>query len=449
LTAVKAKREKVMDYINRLDNYEGEEIAKICQEDKYQLYEEALVIYKKFDQHVEAIRVLLNKQNDIRGAQEFAEKTNLPEVWSELGKAQLDQNLLREAIESFIKAKDPSMYMVVINIGQNQECWEELVQFLLMARTSLKEQMIDSELIFSYAKCGDKYLGEMENFISEPNQADILKTGDRCFASRLYNAAQLLYQKAGNNQKLAEVYVMLKKYAMALEAARKANIPKVWKAVCFSCVRAGEFKSAATCGLNIIIHPDHLDDVIQHYEKFGHSEELINLLEQGLGHQRTHNGIFTDCGIMYAKYQPQRLMDHINQHSGRLHIPRLIRACEQYQMWPEAVQLHQKYDQFDMAITTMMEHSPSAWKHDVFAQNITKVANYDLYYRAMMFYLEEEPMLLNDLLKLLAQRIDLNKCVQVMKKTGYIALIEPFLKSVQFQNVATVNEALNEIYLEK
>ena len=96
-----------------------------------------------------------------------------------------------------------------------------------------------------------------------------------------------------------------------------------------------------------------------------------------------------------------------------------------------------------------MEHSPSAWKHDVFAQNITKVANYDLYYRAMMFYLEEEPMLLNDLLKLLAQRIDLNKCVQVMKKTGYIALIEPFLKSVQFQNVATVNEALNEIYLEK
>jgi len=77
---------------------------------------------------------------------------------------------------------------------------------------------------------------------------------------------------------------MLKKYAMALEAARKANIPKVWKAVCFSCVRAGEFKSAAVCGLNIIIHPDHLEDVIQHYEKFGYSEELINLLEQGLGH---------------------------------------------------------------------------------------------------------------------------------------------------------------------
>jgi hypothetical protein len=42
-----------------------------------------------------------------------------------------------------------------------------------MARKTLKEQIIDSELIFSYAKCGDKYIGELENFISEPNQGDL------------------------------------------------------------------------------------------------------------------------------------------------------------------------------------------------------------------------------------------------------------------------------------
>lgn len=35
-----------------------------------------------------------------------------------------------------------------------------------------------------------------------------------------------------------------------------------------------------------------------------------------------------------------------------------------------------------------------------------------------------------------------------MKRTGYIALITPFLKSVQNQNISAVNEALNEIYLE-
>jgi len=95
---------------------------------------------------------------------------------------------------------------------------------------------------------------------------------------------------------------MLKQFALALEAARKADIPKVWKEVCFACVRAKEFKAAVSCGLNIIIHPDHLEDVIQQYEKFGYYEELINLLEQGMSHERTHNGIFTDLGILYAKY---------------------------------------------------------------------------------------------------------------------------------------------------
>jgi len=59
----------------------------------------------------------------------------------------------------------------------------------------------------------------------------------------------------------------------------------------------------------------------------------------------------------------------------------------------------------------MMEHSPTAFKHEIFTQNIIRVTNYDLYYRAMIFYLEEQPMQLNDLLKLLAKKIDLVKCV--------------------------------------
>lgn len=42
----------------------------------------------------------------------------MPEVWSELGRAYLDQSMLPEAIESFIKAEDPSSYMAVINMSQ-------------------------------------------------------------------------------------------------------------------------------------------------------------------------------------------------------------------------------------------------------------------------------------------------------------------------------------------
>ena len=107
------------------------------------------------------------------------------------------------------------------------------------------------------------------------------------------------------------------------------------------------------------------------------------------------------------------------------------------------------YEQDNQAITTMMEHSPIAFKHEQFCMSISKVSNHDLFYRAIIFYLEEDPMLLNDLLNLIKSKIDLAKCVNVMKKTGYILLIEPFLKGCQSQNVAAVNEALNQIYLEK
>ena len=59
--------------------------------------------------------------------------------------------------------------------------------------------MIDSELVFAYAKCGTRYLPDLEAFISEPTQADIQKCGDRCFDDRLYEAAKLLYTQVGNN----------------------------------------------------------------------------------------------------------------------------------------------------------------------------------------------------------------------------------------------------------
>lgn len=159
-------------------------------------------------------------------------------------------------------------------------------------------------------------------------------------------------------------------------------------------------------------------------------------------------GIYTELGVMYAKYDPDRLMDHIRTYAQKINIPKLIRSCAKWHMWPEAVFLYTQYEEFDNAVLSMMEHSPSCWRHDVFVQNILKVANLDLYYRALIFYLEEQPMLLNDLLKLLAMKIDLPKCVSVMRKAGHLALIEPFLKSVQNQNVAAVNEALNEIYVE-
>src|SRR3546814_13378462 len=48
LTAIRADKEKVFDFINRLDHFDGPEIARIAGGDEYQLYEEAFAIYVKF-----------------------------------------------------------------------------------------------------------------------------------------------------------------------------------------------------------------------------------------------------------------------------------------------------------------------------------------------------------------------------------------------------------------
>ena len=39
---------QVMEYVNRLDNFDGPDIAKIAASEQHELYEEALTIYMKF-----------------------------------------------------------------------------------------------------------------------------------------------------------------------------------------------------------------------------------------------------------------------------------------------------------------------------------------------------------------------------------------------------------------
>lgn len=59
LTAIKADRTRVMEYINRLDNYDAPDIANIAINN--QLYEEAFAIFKKFDVNTSAIQVLIEQ----------------------------------------------------------------------------------------------------------------------------------------------------------------------------------------------------------------------------------------------------------------------------------------------------------------------------------------------------------------------------------------------------
>lgn len=121
------------------------------------------------------------------------------------------------------------MFERVIVLNQSMLEKQDLVKYLLMARKTLKDRKVDNELIYAYAKGGEKYLSALESFVTDPNQADILVCGERCFDEKLFLAAEILFKRIHNNQMLAKTYVMLKKFPQAFDAARKADIPKVWK----------------------------------------------------------------------------------------------------------------------------------------------------------------------------------------------------------------------------
>merc|ERR1712217_219958 len=151
---------------------------------------------------------------------------------------------------------------------------------------------------------------------------------------------------------------------------------------------------------------------------------------------------------MYAKYKPEKLMDFIKLNTAKLNIPKLIQACERHYHWQEAVHLFTAYDEFDSAANCMMAHSPVAFSHDQFQMIMQKVSNTEIYYRAITFYIEEQPMKVNSLLSTIQKNIDHARVVQQARKGNFLPLILPYLKSVQVHNISAVNDAINELYTE-
>jgi clathrin heavy chain len=85
LTAMKADSTRVMEYIQKLDNYDALDIANFAITKK--LYEEAFEIFRKFDLNASAMKVLLENIQDIHRAYEFAEKVSESAVWGLLDAA--------------------------------------------------------------------------------------------------------------------------------------------------------------------------------------------------------------------------------------------------------------------------------------------------------------------------------------------------------------------------
>jgi clathrin heavy chain len=446
LTAIKADPTRVKDYVLKLDKYDAPDIANIAIGSE--LFEEAFVIFNKFKMATNAIEVLISHIRNLDRATEFADRIAQPDVYSKLGKAQLDAGLVKQAIVSFLKADDPEFFSEVIYAANSAGMYEDLVKYLEMCIKKMKSPAIESELVYTYAKVNK--LGELETFISTPGCcANVLDTGDRCFHEGLYEAAKILFSNISNFAKLAQALVKLGEYAAAVESATKANSIRTWKEVLIACVDAQEFRLAQTAGLNIIVHADELEEVLMIFESRGHFSELITLFEAAQNNERAHVALFTELAGLYSKYKEEKLMDFLKAQYNKINIPKVIHYTQINSQWPELTFLYIHYDEFDNAALTIMNHSSDAWEHPLFKEVIPKVANTDLTYKAVQFYLAEHPTLINDLMTALVNRVDHGRVVGLVRRANLLPLVKPYLVAVQEKNVAPVNEALNELYIEE
>ena len=457
LTAIRADSSRVAQYIDELDNFDAKDIALICLSENHMLYEEGYSIYVKFakpeftpdkeeqiEMYVAATGVLVDYMKDLDRAKTYASTVDEKPVWSKLGKAQLSEKMTADAIDSFINANDASEYVQLCADANESEIWTELIPFLIMARKSLQENVLDTELIYAYAKTDN--LAELEKFVTGPNVANIQSIGDRCFSEALYNAAKILFTNINNNSKLALCHIHLAEYREAVAAATKANNVSTWKQVCFACLRASEFRLAAICGLEVIKFPDHVDEIVSYYSDLGFFPQLVSLFEQGLGLEEAHIGIFTELAILYTKHVPEKVMEHCKVFFSKLNVAKVVKACERARLYEPAVYLYMTDKQYDSAVKVMMDRAPS-FNNELFLDSIVKVRNTEILYKAAAFYINSHPTKFTRLMEVMEPLVDHSRIVNQLRRTGDWALQvgQTFMKSVQKENASAINEALNEV----
>ncbi|CAI5760574.1 unnamed protein product [Candida verbasci] len=445
LTAIKADSSKVSNYIEKLDKFDPSEIAPLCIDNG--LNEEAFEVYDKFEMRSEAMKVLVEDIVSLDRAEQYAEKYDTSELWYQLGTAQLDGLRIPEAIESYVKSNNPDNFNQVIEIAEHAGKEEELIKFLEMARGTLREPVIDGAIINAYATL-DR-LSDMEKFVNGSNVADLESIGDKLFEAKNYKGAKILYSNVSKYSKLATTLVYLGDYQSAVDCARKASNISVWKQVNSACIENKEFRLAQICGLNLIIDAEELPELVKTYEYNGYFNELISLFESGLGLERAHMGMFTELAILYSKYKPDQVMEHLKLFWSRINIPKVLTACEEAHLYPELIFLYCHYEEWDNAALTMIEKSEVAFDHSSFKEIIVKCPNLEIYYKAIQFYMNENPSLLVDLLSVLTPKLDLPRVVRMFIQSDNLPMIKPFLISVLDKNNSVVNSAYHDLLIEE
>ena len=86
-------------------------------------------------------QVLIVNISNLDRAYEFAERCNESAVWSLLAKAQLDEGMVKESIDSYIKADDPTTFTEVIEAANN--CGEYVCPYVSLSEHAILKALME------------------------------------------------------------------------------------------------------------------------------------------------------------------------------------------------------------------------------------------------------------------------------------------------------------------
>lgn len=489
-TSMRVDSEKFHEYSMRLNHYDWNDVATMALEE-YSLYEEGLAIYKKNNAHLKVMETYLNKLDDLENAEIYARQISDPKVFLLIAQKQLtgchedpksitlpeeyarNKTLIQKSISNYSLAEQCKEIKKLIKVAEDYECYGELIVFFekMKQAKTLPPTEVDSEFAYCLAKTGQT--SALQNLITNSCHVNAQIIGDRLYQEiltgaekQLYEPTILLYRKVNNNIRLTNCFLLLGDLENACSSAAKASNAKTWFDVAIAALEKQDFDIAHAAGKNLISHPDHLEKFIHHHEAIQQFDQLVNFLESSCS-STSNVAVLTELGIAYAKYNPLKLSTYIDRlktmsSSTRINLPKIVKICQAELLSNETVQLYLVYNEYDQAAQVLLAHSAVTWEHQPFVQILRNVTNTDIIYKAVTFYLEEQPSSLNDFLEAVTAKLEYYRVIHTIKShpltreakstaISPIALVVPWLESQQEKANATtnlVNDILNEIYLE-
>ncbi|BAM41108.1 clathrin heavy chain [Theileria orientalis strain Shintoku] len=477
-TTIKTNPAKLQEYLNKLNNYEVNSLAKLANE--LGLYHSSYQLYRKVDKYQEAFNELVfleqmynkpstpqssleernrdlkrlnnfeNREGVLKEMLAYATLVDKSAIWFKLGKIYLDRNMLNDGVDCYLKSGN-----FTHNAQIKQACKEQPELLLRWLREATKIKQVPelvNDLLIMLAK-----MSETSEFLAVLNanaaSTDLNTVGNELMNLGLYKESVDVFTRTNNYNKLAICYVQLSRYDEACDSALRSRNPKVLKdtfdTVLSSSPNYHSIQKTKLLGVlagELLNYPEFLTSIVLSYEALGYFDELIDLLRRANKTVATS----TELAIALAKFHPELLMEHLRNvafESNSINISKTARECSNLWLWREAVFLY-TIDDSDKAVLSMILH-PDCFEQDLFFRTLKNVSNNEVIYKALYFCIQQHPMLVPKLLLNMRNKFDNTRLIKILKNNNCIQLAREFLELYADRNSALINDTLYELLVEE